>query len=85
MLVNDDMNLLVEFVVMSCPSVPPRIITTQLYVQLVILLIVLYNDVILVWMSCYIYDSVMTNCDDVPVTTVCWMLQFIMYCPMGTK
>ena len=54
MLVNDDVNLLVEFVVTSVsePSVPPRIFTTLLFqaktYNWVMLLIVLYDGDMLV-------------------------------------
>ena len=37
----------------------------------VMLLIVLYDGVMLVWMTWYIDDSVTTICDDVTISIVC--------------
>ena len=60
MLVNDDINLHVEFVVMSV-SIPPRKITTLLFqpytYDWVMLLFVLYDSVILVQITWYTDDS----------------------------
>ena len=75
MLVNDDVNLLVEFVVtfvLSCPcscsSVPTRIFTTlsfQAYTYIrVMLLIVLYDGVMLGQMNWFTDEGVTTIRDD---------------------
>ena len=68
MLVNDDINLLVEFVVISV-SVPPWEITTLLFqpymYDWVMLLVVLYDIIMMVWMTWHTDDSVTTICDDV--------------------
>ena len=69
---------------LSCPypSTPPRIITTLLFqaytYSWVMLLIVLYDGAVLVRMTWYTDDSVMTA-----ISIVC-RVRWIMYCPMGT-
>jgi len=77
MLVNNDVNLLVGFVVMSVSIRSPQdnyyTIIPSIYVQLGDAVDVVYDGVMLVQMNWYTDDSVTSICDDVMSLSVLYM------------